>query len=233
MKIEVCINRLEDLITVQSMKVDRVELCVEIGCGGLTPSIAFVEKALEISIIPIHVLVRPRSGHFFYTKEELDCIERDCLYFNSMGVAGIVTGMLTREMNLPLSFLQQLRDKLVNTRLVFHRAFDEVNKPEEALKELSCIGFDGVLTSGQYATAAAGIEVLSNWQKQMKNRVFILPGGGINAANCGLFTSHDFEWIHLSAKKREDTKLHSKFNHPTFGLDEAMIGKVISQLKKD
>ncbi|MDA9184411.1 copper homeostasis protein CutC, partial [Flavobacteriaceae bacterium] len=87
MKIEVCINRLEDLIAVQSLKVDRVELCVEIGCGGLTPSIAFVEKALEISIIPIHVLVRPRSGHFFYTKEELDCIERDCLYFNSMGVA--------------------------------------------------------------------------------------------------------------------------------------------------
>ncbi|MGB0367548.1 MAG: copper homeostasis protein CutC, partial [Flavobacteriaceae bacterium] len=71
MKIEVCINRLEDIKPLQSLAVDRIELCIELACGGLTPSLAMVEQALAISAIPIHVLVRPRSGHFVYSEATL------------------------------------------------------------------------------------------------------------------------------------------------------------------
>ena len=68
MKIEVCINRLEDVQKVQYFAIDRIELCVELGCGGLTPSLAMVEQAMKISSVPIHVLVRPRSGDFIYSE---------------------------------------------------------------------------------------------------------------------------------------------------------------------
>ena len=72
MKIEVCINRLEDLVLVQDLAIDRVEFCIELGCGGLTPSLRAIEKAVELSKIPLHILVRPRSGNFVYTADTLD-----------------------------------------------------------------------------------------------------------------------------------------------------------------
>ena len=231
MKIEVCINRLEDLVAVQSFNVDRIELCVELGCGGLTPSYGFVEKALELSRLPIHVLVRPRSGHFVYSKEEFDCILRDCLQFQSMGVAGIVTGVLDNEMNLPLQLLRDLRDKLANITLVFHRAFDEVNAPKRALMQLMNIGFDGILTSGQHTNALAGIETLTDWQTQLNEQMFILPGGGINMNNCNLFKTSTFDWIHLSAKKEAISAIESKFNHPNYVLDKKVLQDIIEVLK--
>ena len=145
MKIEVCINRLEDVQSLQGLFVDRIELCIELGCGGLTPSLAMVEEALALSQIPIHVLVRPRSGDFVYTKHTLRAMTTTCRQLETLGVAGIVTGVLKRDAQLPIEVLSTFRKTIQNCALYFHRAFDEVTDPESALLQLKHVGFDGVL----------------------------------------------------------------------------------------
>ena len=109
MKIEVCINRLEDIALLQPLAVDRIELCVELACGGLSPSLAMVEQALAISTLPIHVLVRSRSGHFNYSEATLFEMKRTIEQLQDLGVAGIVTGALTPEKKLPLAVLKSFR----------------------------------------------------------------------------------------------------------------------------
>ncbi|MGB2244904.1 MAG: copper homeostasis protein CutC [Flavobacteriaceae bacterium] len=228
MKIEVCVNRIEDVIALQNFAVDRIELCIELGCGGLTPSTAMVERALEISAIPLHILVRPRSGHFVYSTEECQLMESDCLHFQRMGVAGLVVGALDTNRELPLAFLSRLRQQLPDLCLVFHRAFDEIAVPYSALDHLKNMGYDGVLTSGSSPRAAENISELAAWQSHTKERPFILPGGGINPQNCLSFAAAGFEWIHLSAKQQVLPPFDSPFNSPHYGLDLSVLSEVMA-----
>lgn len=231
MKIEVCINRLEDVERVQFLSVDRIELCIELVSGGLTPSLAMVEQSLRVSEIPIHVLVRPRSGHFVYSQEELAEMEKTIKHLLDLGVAGVVTGALSKDGNLPLVALKRFRSIMSKGALYFHRAFDEVNAPENALKELMDVGYDGVLSSGQKNSALEGISALSAWKDQALEKLTILPGGGINASNCMDFKSLDFEWIHLSAKKIMEVAIDSRFTTPQYHLDLKALKEVIALLK--
>ena len=231
MKIEVCINRLEDVALLQSLAVDRIELCVELACGGLTPSLAMVEQALAISTLPIHVLVRPRSGHFVYSEATLFEMKKTIAQLQDLGADGIVTGALTQERKLPLAVLKSFRSIVSKGKLYFHRAFDEVNTPAKALEDLITLGYDGVLTSGQESSALAGIHSLKQWKTQTNGKLIILPGGGINADNCLQFKALDFEWLHLSAKKAVDELPKSLFSAPQYGLDVEALNKVIALLK--
>lgn len=230
MKIEVCVNRLEDIEPLQSLAVDRIELCVELACGGLTPSLAMVEQALAISTIPIHVLVRPRSGHFIYSEATLLEMKKTMEQLQDLGVGGIVTGALTQEKDLPLAVLKSFRSIVSKGELYFHRAFDEVNDPENALENLIALGYDGVLTSGQKRSAIEGIQLLKQWETQANKDLVILPGGGINPLNCLQFKDLDFKWIHLSAKRVVKDGLCSPFSAPQYGLDIELLNKVITIL---
>ena len=231
MKIEVCINRLEDIALLQPLAVDRIELCVELACGGLTPPLAMVEQALAISTLPIHVLVRSRSGHFNYSEATLFEMKRTIEQLQDLGVAGIVTGALTPEKKLPVAVLKSFRSIVSKGELYFHRAFDEVNTPEMALEELISLGYDGVLTSGQENTAPAGIQALKQWKTQANEKMVILPGGGINADNCLQFKTLGFEWVHLSAKKRLIDDPSSLFTAPQYSLDVKALNEVTTLLK--
>lgn len=232
MKIEVCINRLEDVQSLQGLFVDRIELCIELGCGGLTPSLAMVEEALALSQIPIHVLVRPRSGDFVYTKHTLRAMTMTCRQLEILGVAGIVTGVLKRDAQLPIEVLSTFRKTIQNCALYFHRAFDEVTDPEGALLQLKHVGFDGVLTSGQQQTAIEGMDRLLAWKHLVGDTLVILPGSGINANNCLKFREAGFDWIHLSAKKLIHPEVDSKFSSPQYGLNIEELKQVLSLLKK-
>lgn len=233
MKIEVCINRLEDISLLQSMAIDRIELCIELGCGGLTPTFSMIDKALTLSHVPVHVLVRPRSGDFIYSEETLELMLQDCLAIEALGVEGIVTGALTPEGTLSLIFLEQLRSNLSRCALYFHRAFDDVIQPKEALKQLMVLGFDGVLTSGQRATALDGIDKLTQWKQMADGMLEVMPGSGINAANCQHFQEAGFKWIHLSSKKILPLSSSSLFSAPQYGIDIIALNKLIERVKSN
>ncbi|WP_373312366.1 copper homeostasis protein CutC [Asanoa siamensis] len=52
-----------------------VELCAGLSDGGLTPSAALIEAAVQLA--EVHVLVRPRPGDLLYSRDEVDLVVRD------------------------------------------------------------------------------------------------------------------------------------------------------------
>lgn len=231
MKIEVCVNRLEDVRKVQNFAIDRIELCVELGCGGLTPSLAMVEQAMKISSVPIHVLVRPRSGDFIYSELVIEEMKNTMNHLRQLEVTGIVLGALNNTNTLPTPVLASFRHLYSDGLLYFHRAFDAVINPDQALMELIDLGYDGILTSGQQETAFAGINQMSQWKQKAKDQLTILPGGGINASNCLAFKELGFNWIHLSSTRCVLPEKKSLFSAPSYELDAVALEKVVSMVK--
>ena len=82
--IELCASSISSIIDSNKFDINRIELCSEIGIGGVTPSIGFVEESLKYSKVPIRVLIRPRSGNFVYDKNEINVIKKDILILSNL-----------------------------------------------------------------------------------------------------------------------------------------------------
>ena len=72
MIIEICTTSFSSIINAQDAGANRIELCENYLVGGVTPNIEFFEKCLEVSKIPINILIRPRGGDFIFCNLELD-----------------------------------------------------------------------------------------------------------------------------------------------------------------
>jgi len=75
MLVEVCANSLESALNAEKAGADRIELCSELGVGGITPSYGLLKSVKKNISIPVHVLIRPRSGDFTYSDREFDIMK--------------------------------------------------------------------------------------------------------------------------------------------------------------
>ena len=103
MKVEVCVDSILSIQNAYAAKVDRIELCSALGIGGLTPSNGLIKEAIDIKLLPIHCLIRPRPGHFFYNKEEIKVIEKNILNARELGCHGVVVGAHDKNFKLDLN----------------------------------------------------------------------------------------------------------------------------------
>lgn len=197
MLVEVCANSLESALHAQEGGADRIELCSELGVGGLTPSFALIKLVKQRLQIPVHVLIRPRSSHFCYSNSELEVMEEDIVQCKAMGVEGVVVGALNPDFTLNFRQTEQLRKKAGHMKFTFHRAFDWVSNPMEALGQLEDLGVDYILTSGQQTSAEKGLELLGALHDQSKNCT-IMAGGGVNLQNVQKFKELGLGALHLS-----------------------------------
>src|SRR5690606_10189706 len=108
MIVEVCANSLESAINAQKAGADRIELCVELGVGGLTPSYGLLKRIKEYVSIPINVLIRPRSGDFTYSDLEFNIMRTDIELCKNLGFNGIVSGVLLRDLTLDVKRTKEL-----------------------------------------------------------------------------------------------------------------------------
>ena len=76
MILEVCIDSLASARSAIGGGADRLELCSALALGGLTPYTELLEQIREESNIPVRCLIRPRSGDFLYSREEIDLMVR-------------------------------------------------------------------------------------------------------------------------------------------------------------
>ena len=236
MKIEVCVASLEAAKRAEQLKADRVELCSEMGVGGVTPSIGLVEQLVEGIQIPIHVLVRPRSGDFNYSTNEFSLILKDMERLIDLNVAGIVVGATTSTGALALPQLKEMLALAGKVPLTFHRAFDVVEKPLFALEQLIDLGFAALLTGGQCERAADCFSLLKQMKSIAADSIDILPGGGVHASNCQMFVDEQFNWLHLSAKKEIPLEVQTDKNlsfleQPQYELDEERLKTVVALCK--
>ena len=198
MKIEVCSTSLQGIKNAAQAGADRIELCTGLELGGITPSKGLAEQAVKLKLLDIHCLIRPRAGHFNYSKEEVAIIERDILYAREVGCRGVVVGALTHKFQLDYSLLAHWKQLAGSMYLTFHRAIDVVVDPKNAIEQLIQLNFDCILSSGQQEKAVDGLRELKIWQEVYGKQILIMPGSGINKDNCVLFKSEGFNAIHLS-----------------------------------
>src|SRR5438270_10447211 len=92
--LEICCGGIDDAIQAERGGADRVELCSALFLGGLTPSWATIQEVKARLHIPFVVLIRPRSGGFCYSQEEMKVMERDAELAVASGAEGIVVGIL-------------------------------------------------------------------------------------------------------------------------------------------
>lgn len=201
MKIEVCANSLQSALRAQKAGADRIELCSELGVGGITPSFGLLKKIREEIQIPVHVLIRPRSGDFCYNDSEFEIMKEDILYCRSIGINGVVTGILSNDGKIDKERTAYLKTVSGGLSFTFHRAFDWVTSPMEALKDLEQIGVDFLLTSGGENSAIKGIKLLLELERASQ-QIVIMPGGGIGVTAARRFKKEGFKAIHLSGSKR-------------------------------
>ena len=202
MIVEICANSFESAKAAQDGGADRIELCSELSVGGLTPSYDLMKKVVAELSLPVHVLIRPRSGDFIYTVKELDQMVKDIAYCKSIGCTGIVSGVLTSGATIDVPASKQLIEASKGMEFTFHRAFDCVHNPEKQLRFLIDLEVTRLLSSGKQVNAIDGIDLLKKFKKTAKGAIEIMPGGGITAENAFAFKEDGFEMIHLSATRK-------------------------------
>lgn len=204
MLVEVCANSPASALLAQEAGADRIEFCNELAVGGVTPSMGQLEWIREHIHIPVHVLIRPRSGDFCYSSAELECMIRDIQTCVAMGFSGIVSGCLQADRSLDLEANAKLIAASEMCHFTFHRAFDRCKDPFESLKKLEKLGVQTILTSGQSTNAISGLPLLTRL-KSSGTAISIMPGGGVNPENAGVFNKEGFSAIHLSGIVKNNT----------------------------
>jgi len=214
MKVEICANSYQSAINAEKAGADRIELCSELAIGGITPSYGVLKKVMNALTIPVHVLIRPRSGDFTFSDVEFEIIKENILLCKELGVTGIVSGVLHLDNTIDFERTKELVALSKPMNFTFHRAFDWTQNPLEALKNLEEIGVVRILTSGQETSSEKGINNLVAWN--MSTNITIMPGGGINKNNVQLFQENGFQEIHLSATKQTQT-----INKPSISMNSS------------
>lgn len=199
MLIEICATSIQSVINAEKAGAKRIELCAELAVGGITPSYGLIEQAVKAVNIPVFVLIRPRSGDFVYTEQEMEIMRTDIEQCQNLGCAGIVSGALTADFQIDLDQTKRLIEWSRPLQFTFHRAFDLTPDPIRSLGELIDLGANRVLTSGQANSALEGIELLKKLKDLAQSKMTILAGGGVNAENAKILKQNGFEEIHASA----------------------------------
>ncbi len=203
----------------------RVELCTQLRLGGLTPGEELMGFVRESVRVPIFAMIRPRAGNFVYSPEELAQMLRDIAAAQRVGMGGIVLGVLTRDHQVDVERTRELVMAAQPLPVTFHRAFDDVADLDAALEEVIETGAARILTSGGAPTAPDGIEKLARLLAAAKERVIVLPGGGINASNV----------VHV-ARQSGARELHSglgsvlAYGQEDYNLFEGEVRKLAEQL---
>lgn len=165
----------------------RIELCRNLGCGGLTPLPLQVEAAREAwgGGRGLLVMVRPHDRDFCYAPEEAQAMAADIEQAAVSGADGVVFGALQGggqvDENATCRLTEAARERGLST--TFHRAFDAAPDPARVLETVIELGLDRVLTCGvpwgQSGTAWDGLSRLRKTITQAADRIEIVVAGGL------------------------------------------------------
>ncbi|WP_445719713.1 copper homeostasis protein CutC [Flavobacterium sp.] len=199
-KIEIACFNLESALIAQKAGADRVELCANMSVGGTTPIIEIIKLAREHLTIDLYVMIRPRGGNFVYSDAEFEQIKSEIETIKKLGVNGFVFGILKEDNTINIEQNKALVELAKPFPCTFHRAFDAVSDLKKALEDVISCGFSTILTSGTFPNVMEGKEVLKQLVNQAKNRIEIMPGGGLRSTNISALDEMvNANWYHSSA----------------------------------
>lgn len=200
MKTELCAYSVDACRIAARLGVDRVELCASPAEGGVTPSMATIERVAKIEGIDVSVMIRPRGGDFLYSDDEFETMLRDIAYAREAGAMGVVFGILTADGKVDVERTRQLVEASKGMETTFHRAVDMTEDYEAAVEAVIAAGCNRILTSGSYDKAIDGIANIRRAVEIAKGRIEIMAGSGVVAANAKQLAEVGVDALHFSAK---------------------------------
>jgi len=196
--LEICCYSVDCALTAQQQGADRVELCAAPKEGGLTPSWGVLKSARQAVTIPVHPIIRPRGGDFYYCASEFNAMLEDIAVVRDLGFPGLVIGLLDEDGHVDMPRMRQIMAAAQGMAVTFHRAFDMCVNPQQAFENLAELGVARVLTSGQQSSAEKGISLIKELKAQSGVPI-IMAGAGVRAANLELFLQAGVTELHSSA----------------------------------
>lgn len=186
----------------------RIELCDNPAEGGTTPGYGMIKTAREKSSLLLYPIIRPRGGDFLYSNEEFEIMKRDVLLCKALGCDGVVIGLLQADGSIDKKHTAILAEAAYPLGVTFHRAFDRVANPFEALEDIIICGCERILTSGLKPTAPEGAETIAHLVRQANERIIIMPGSGVRSENIvALARQTGAIEFHSSARKAANSKM--------------------------
>lgn len=176
---EACVESLIDAIEAEKRGADRIELCDNLSQGGTTPSYGTIKLALSTLKIPVFPIIRPRGGDFYYTPAEIEVIKEDIKICKSLGVKGVVLGILTANKKIDFKTLAEFMELAKPMEVTFHKAIDELEDPTLVIDELINLGVKRILSSGTKPTALEGRDILNKMIEKSGDRLTIVVAGKV------------------------------------------------------
>lgn len=203
MILEACIENVTYLKDVIHAGATRIELCDNLAVGGTTVSMAVRDYAKFIcdsNDVELAVMIRVRGGDFVYNNIEKSIMYNDLKEMAKQGVKRAVIGAVTESGELDKDYIKELigAPKFFRKEMnfTFHMAFDRIGegldaeealeKRLEAIKTLSKLGVDTILTHGSAENNDIfdNIDTLKKYISFAKKyNVNIMPGGGVTFEN--------------------------------------------------
>jgi copper homeostasis protein len=234
---EVCAFNIQSAIIAQKAGAARVELCDNPVEGGTTPSYGTIIETREQITIDLYPIIRPRSGNYFYNKEEYAIIKRDIMICRDLGCDGISVGAQKINGEIDTEMLKQIVEWAGPIGVTCNRAFDCAPDPFKALEDIISCGCERILTSGLRSAAPDAGKLLGELVKAAGSRIIIMPGAGIKSSNIQkLVKECNATEYHGSARKIADNpvtfinKEVSDYGN-VYITDEQEVRDIIAQLK--
>lgn len=237
--LEICANSIASAKAAEQGGATRIELCQSLELGGTTPSWGLLKNVLHETELGVHVLIRPRTGGFVYSPDEVKEMIDDIKQCKDLGASGVVVGALTVEGEVDTTVMKDLIKAAEGMTLVFHRAFDRCKDPLHSVRDIIDLGFDRILTSGQESSAYKGRELLKKLVDEFGKDIEIMPGAGVNEENLEqIIGSTGVRSIHSSAKAIYPSSMvyenpnFSEMNEPEIRSNEEKVRELVEILKK-
>ena len=180
---EKCIGSYKEACEAQELGADRVELCDNLEEGGTTPSYGTIKMVVRDLTIPVFVIIRPRGGDFCYSCEEIEIMKEDIKVCKELGADGVVLGVLKKDKTIDYEVTEELVSLAKPLEVTFHKAIDEVERPQDEVEKLASIGVDRILSSGTRPTALEGKEILNEMIRRADGKIKIVVAGKVTKEN--------------------------------------------------
>jgi copper homeostasis protein len=182
--LEACVESLKEAILAEKRGADRIELCSRLDLDGLTPGKELIKQVIHKLHIPVKVMIRPRSGDFIYSIDEISTMKDDIQYCKQAGVKGVVFGILDKTNHLNFDQIQALAEAASPLEVTIHKAIDQTPDSIASLNDLLQIEhITSILTSGGAATAMEGKDVIKKMLQASKRKINIIAAGKITDQN--------------------------------------------------
>ena len=211
-------DSVESAINAEKGGASRLELCSNLVEGGTTPSLGLLKVIKAKVNIPIYVMIRPRGGDFVYSEDDFLVMKEDLILLKQNGADGIVFGILTPEGDIDVNRSREIMEISCPLPVTFHRAYDMTRDPFASLNTLISLGIKRVLTSGQDSTALEGLPLLTRLIEHARERIIVVPGGGITERNVErILKVLGAKEFHCSARSSRDSIMIYRNGHVSMG----------------